>query len=608
MKATSLAALVLFLLVGSPLTEQLRAEVKLPAATATPAELVKAALQSELDGASSLRATLLSDALARDSNFAPARWHSGFVRIDGDWVKVDDVPERAASDKKLTAYRKLRDAMVDTADNHRALARFCHKNQLPDEERVHWAKVMEFERGDAEALAALGLKLHEGRWLTRAQIDAEKQRAGERLRAARHWQPQITKWRSAIDRGNSTDRDKALAALSSLNDPEAIPVLEAVFAVKGDSPKARQLNQLLIDTVGRLQHPEATQVLLRRAIVPDAEEMRAAAADELKKRPMHVFVPQLIAAMPGSLKTRFHVSVLPGGMVLHEHEFYLEGQQADFAINYESIVNPTDAMTAMLVTPRALARELATADTLEAQASAVQAPADWMRDRVRFALERTTGFSAGDDPRLWEKQYNDYNGWSAPAQEKPVYQQNLWEIQSYFPLPSQTTIRPETRLWTYVPHGVCPPCCFPGGTMILTIQGPRPIEELKVGDRVLSQEIRTGELVYKPIHTTNLLPTTPVLKVSFANQAILVTPGHPFWVNGLGWRPAKHLEAGMSLHGLEGGMTVENLEAVRATEVYNLIVSEHHNYFLAGPRLLVHDNSPIEGSPIVTPGLMATAR
>ncbi len=178
MKATSLALLALFSLVGFFLTERLGAEVKLPPASATPAELVKAALQTELDGPSTLRATLLSDALERDPNFAPARWQSGFVRLDGDWVKIDDVPQRATDDKRLTAYRKQRDEMVDTADNHRALARWCHKNQLLDEERVHWAKVMEFERGDAEALAALGLQLYDGRWLTRADRRGEAARWG----------------------------------------------------------------------------------------------------------------------------------------------------------------------------------------------------------------------------------------------------------------------------------------------------------------------------------------------------------------------------------------------------------------------------------------------
>ena len=50
--------------------------------------------------------------------------------------------------------------------------------------------------------------------------------------------------------------DKALAALRSLNDPAAIPVLEAVFAVNADSAKGYELNRLLIDTVGRMPHPD----------------------------------------------------------------------------------------------------------------------------------------------------------------------------------------------------------------------------------------------------------------------------------------------------------------------------------------------------------------
>ncbi len=398
-----------------------------------------------------------------------------------------------------------------------------------------------------------------------------------------------------------------------------------MFTVNADSAKSQELNQLLIETVGRMQQPEATQVLLRRAIVPDSEDVRSAAADELKKRPMHVFVPQLVAAFPGSLKTRFHVTVLPGGMVVHEHEFYLEGQKADFAINYESIINPVDAATAFFVTPRALSTELASAATLEARARAVQEPADWLRNRVRFALERTTGFTAGDDPRLWEKQYNDYNGWSDPSPAKTVFNQNYFDYQWYFTLPTLTNVSSTTRLGSNPTPSPGPPpttvttfrssiirfatnSCFPAGTMILTIQGPRPIEELKIGDLVLAQDVRSGELAYKPIQTTTLRTSTPILKIVFADQAILVTPGHPFWVSGLGWRSAKHLLPGMPLHGLDGSMTVESIEAVRATEVYNLIVSELHNYFLAGPRLLVHDNSTIVDVPAAIPGLLAADR
>jgi hypothetical protein len=552
------------------------AETKIPDTGAPPAALVKAALESELDGPSELRHTLLEQALARDPNFAPARWQSGFVRWDGGWLHVDEVPKRAADDKSLAAYRKMRDGMVDTADNHRALAKWCRKNKLVDEERIHWAKVLEFESGDAEALAALGLQLYDSRLLTRQQIEQEKKLAGERLRATQHWQPQIVKWRNAIEHGSGKDRDAALEKLRTLSDPGAIAPLESIFAVNGDSKHSAELNLLLIDTVARMPNPEATQVLLRRTIIPDSLEIRTAATDQLKKRPMHAYVPQLIAALPGNLKTQFHVYVLPNGMVLHEHEIFIEGQKADLSITYESAVNPADAFTAMFVTPRALNKDLRVAAAIETRAQSSQQRTDFLRNRVNFALEQTTGFTSANDPQLWEKQYNDYNGWSTPSETKPIY--------------NQTSSIAEGSSGPLITHH----SCFPAGTPVLTIRGQLPIEEIKMGDRVLAQDLNTGELAYKPVQTTTLRPATPLLKLTLGSQSILATPGHPFWVVGGGWRTAKHLNAGDLLHGMNGAVTIENLEEVRPTEVYNLVVSDFHNYFVGESRVLVHDNSPLQ--------------
>jgi hypothetical protein len=569
---------VLFFFFVLAAADRLQAETKIPDAGAPPAALVKAALESELDGPSEIRHTLLERALARDPNFAPARWQSGFVRFDGGWLHVDDVPKRFADDKSLAAYRKQRDGMVDTADNHRALAKWCRKNKLVDEERIHWAKVLEFESGDAEALAALGLQLYDGRLLTRQQIEQEKQRAGERLRATQHWQPQIVKWRNWIERGSQKDRDAALEKLRTLSDPGAIAPLEATFAVNGDSKHATELNLLLIDTVTRMPHPEATQVLLRRAIIPDSLEIRTAACDQLKKRPMHAYLPQLIAALPGKLKTQFHVYVLPGGMVLHEHEVFIEGQKADMSFTYESAVNPADALVAMVVTPRAVNKDLRVAAAIETHAQSIQQRTDFLRNRLNFVLERTTGFASANDPQLWEKQYNDYNGWYTPPEAKPIYNQSSSITEAYF-----------------VPPIIIPThSCFPAGTPIFTIRGQLPIEEIKMGDRVLAQDLNTGELAYKPVQTTTLRPATPLMQLTLGSQSILATPGHPFWVVGGGWRTAKHLKPGDLLHSMNGAVVIENFEEARPTEVYNLVVSEFHNYFVGESRVLVHDNSPLQ--------------
>ncbi|HEX3727393.1 MAG TPA: hypothetical protein VHV08_14165, partial [Pirellulales bacterium] len=133
---TADAALICCLMVPSILLAE---EAATDRPVLDPATLVKTALVSEVNGEPAERSALLQKALDRDPDFAPARWQSGFVHWDGQWLRPSEVPARVRGNDQLAAYRKLRDAMVDTADNQRELARWCRKNKLPDEERIHWA-------------------------------------------------------------------------------------------------------------------------------------------------------------------------------------------------------------------------------------------------------------------------------------------------------------------------------------------------------------------------------------------------------------------------------------------------------------------------------------
>lgn len=55
--------------------------------------------------------------------------------------------------------------------------------------------------------------------------------------------------------------------------------------------------------------------------------------------------------------------------------------------------------------------------------------------------------------------------------------------------------------------------CFLAGTLIHTEQGLVPIEQIKVGDRVLSKdESGEGELVYKPVVRTVKTENIPIVK------------------------------------------------------------------------------------------------
>ncbi len=161
----------------------------------TPQQLVSAALRTDLDGPSSERDALLQQAIARDPDFAPARWQLGFVRWDDQWRALDDVARLANDDPQMSEYRQRRNALIDTADNQRELARWCKKHKLRDEERIHWSKVLGYEPNDAEALAALGVQWVDGRLLTRRQMDEEKKLKAARMQALYRWRPKLVSWR-----------------------------------------------------------------------------------------------------------------------------------------------------------------------------------------------------------------------------------------------------------------------------------------------------------------------------------------------------------------------------------------------------------------------------
>jgi hypothetical protein len=629
MRRLVMAALVVALALVS--TRLFAAEKAVLSAETKPADLVTAALKTELDGPTSLRAELLAEAIRHDPDFAPARWQSGFVRIDNQWVKLDEVPRHARGDEQLAAYRKRRAGLIDTADNHRQLARWCNKNGLPEEERVHWAKVLEFEPMDPEAIERMGLKLVGGRLLSRGQIENERELAAEARRSVREWRPKFVAWRKALEHGSSKQLDDALRGLRQFKDPAALAALESVFGANPKSQKSDDLNRLVIETAGRIRDPMATKVLLRRAITVDSADVRAAACDELKKRPIHAYVPQLVAAIPSKLGTRFHVFVLPGGAVMHEHEIFIEGQAADLAMTYQSSVQPTDAAAAWLVTPGTATREMLAAQEIEVQAESARRQTEWLRDRIQFVLERTTGFKEMDDPRLWERAYNDYYGLPTVEAAKPLYTQQAFNYQTYFSLPptptrndaptsggkyNQPAIPPQaqpTRLpWytsdPYMGGTVLPPplshgYCFAAGTLIQTMQGLTAVEKIEQGDRVLSQDPRTGELVFKPVQARTLRPPTRLVKIGIGSDSIVATPGHPFWLIGSGWQTAKRLKTGDRLHTASGAVAIDTIEPTSNAEVYNLVVSEFHNYFVGRSALLAHDNSPLEETSTLVPGL-----
>jgi hypothetical protein len=103
--------------------------------------------------------------------------------------------------------------------------------------------------------------------------------------------------------------------------------------------------------------------------------------------------------------------------------------------------------------------------------------------------------------------------------------------------------------------------CFIGGTLVHTKEGLRPIEDIKIGDYVLSRpEDGSGEPEYKRVVRTMRFENKEVWYVEMFSQSereaakregrllnedtfsyFVVTPNHPFWGRGVGWTRADEL-------------------------------------------------------------------
>ena len=123
-------------------------------------------------------------------------------------------------------------------DSQAALARWCRKNKLADEEDAHWQIVLQLQPDNAEAIKALGLRPFAGMLLTQGQIQRLKTQLQTLAKAVDRWRPLVAQWRKAVEHHQTAPPAEVRDKLVKLSDSAEMLALERGYG--GRSGQAAQ--------------------------------------------------------------------------------------------------------------------------------------------------------------------------------------------------------------------------------------------------------------------------------------------------------------------------------------------------------------------------------
>ena len=291
---------------------------------------VKLALWCEAHGLSAERLKHLALAVLANPAHAAARGLLGLVPYKGQWKTPEAIAARLKDDEARNAamaeYARRREHMPNTADAHWRLALWCEQNGLGPEARAHLAIVVELDPGRDAAWKRLGFKKQKGRWVTDAQLAAEKSEAEAQKAADRHWRPLLARWRGWLGDKDANKRAQAKAALTTLNDPRAVPSLWLTFCV-GNAAMQTHAVQVL----GQIDSPGSTRALAMLAVFSESAEVRGKATETLQRRDPRDFVGFLV----GLIRDPIKYQVKPVGGPGSPGALFVNGKQFNVQRLYE---------------------------------------------------------------------------------------------------------------------------------------------------------------------------------------------------------------------------------------------------------------------------------
>ena len=143
------------------------------------------------------------------------------------------------------------------------------------------------------------------------------------------------------------------------------------------------------------------------------------------------------------------------------------------------------------------------------------------------------------------------------------------------------------------------------GTQVQTIDGLKPIEEIEIGDQVLSYNEQTKQNEYQVVYYTFRRFADDIYSIKIENEEkpLEVTSEHPFYIkihqarSDLSgeddegeWEEVRDLEVGDEIRLVSGRWAkIFDIKFKGKGEVFNFSVANNNNYYVGNSRLLTHN-------------------
>ncbi len=582
-----------------------------------------------------------------------AHWYAGQLKSGDEWLAIETVQQEAASDSRLTEYRSQRDEISDSAADHERLARWCQKQNLVAQARVHWLHVLRFQPQHRAALNVLELKWHDDRLIALDEIPLVEAREREFQKQKKQWKAKAQRLRRAFEQGEPKERLAAQAEIRQVDQPAAVPALLEEFAEKGATEEITSNRQaVLMAALGGIDDPAAVETLLEFATRSPRESVRYAAIDQLKSKPLHEYVPILLSEMQMPVEAAVSFNEI-GTQIVSSYSYGQEGPGGQLLErnrrSYREIpghryVSAPIYRRRVTNVPRKLIREAydipdRVHEAYECNGHLVpthihrgrhvaaqyqEAYTEVSYDHLRNVYRENRAYSKNAQQTVQKsksqaagvaQQLQQFNQTLAQQNERiayvltevtgetlGTYPKSWWNWWGDYLDKNPGLVASGARqqlnqvLLNQKPRGLS------RGTWVWTRQGLRSVETVFPGDFVLSQDPKTGELAYKVVVAIAAPRELTVFKLELADGSLHCTPGHVVWVSGAGWQRVSKLQPSQSLHSVHREPQVTGVEEAFTIDSYDLFVEDFHTFFVGEHGLLVHDATPISPTYTALPG------